>query len=72
MLRIKVSNLRPGVRLGKDIYSYDSQLLLPQGTVITQEHLERFAVRDIEEIFIMDSRPKPRSGKPFADVYVDS
>lgn len=72
MLRIKVSNLRPGARLGKDIYSYDSQLLLPQGTVITQEHLDRFAVRGIDEIFIMDSRPKPRSGKPFADVYVDS
>ena len=72
MLRIKVSNLKPGVRLGKDIYSYDSQLLLPQGTIITQEHLDCFAVRGIDEIFIMDSRPKPRSGKPFADVYVDS
>lgn len=52
MLRIKVSNLKPGVRLGKDIYSYDSQLLLPQGTIITQEHLDRFAVRGIDEILL--------------------
>ncbi|MGB4509957.1 MAG: diguanylate cyclase, partial [Syntrophomonadaceae bacterium] len=72
MLRIKVSSLKPGARLGKDIYSYDSQLLLPKGTVISQEHLDHFAARGIEEIFIMDSRPKPKSGKPFADVYVDS
>lgn len=72
MLRIKVSNLKPGARLGKDIFSYDSQLLLPQGTVITQEHLDRFAVRGIEEVFIMDSRPRPKKTKPFADVYVES
>ncbi|HOQ09134.1 MAG TPA: HD-GYP domain-containing protein [Syntrophomonadaceae bacterium] len=72
MLRIKISNLKPGARLGKDIYSYDAQLLLPRGTVITQEHLHHFAARGIEEVFIMDSRPRPKSGKPFADVYVDS
>lgn len=72
MLRIKVSNLKPGSRTGKDLYSYDSQLLLAQGTVITQEHLNSFARRGIEEIFIMDSRPKRRSGKDFSDTYVES
>lgn len=72
MLRIKVSNLKPGVRLGKDIYSYDSQLLLPQGTVISQEHLNHFAAREIDDIYIMESRPKTRTGKPFAEVYVNS
>ena len=72
MLRIKVSNLKPGSRSGKDLYSYDSQLLLAQGTIITQEHLNSFATRGIEEIFIMDSQPRRRSGRHFADTYGES
>lgn len=72
MIRIKVNNLKPGVKLGKDIYNYDSQLLLPQGTVITKEHLNHFSARQIEDIYIREAQPKPRTGKPFAEVYTSS
>lgn len=69
MLKIKISSLKPGVKLGKDIYTSDSQLLLPRGTVITEEQLTLFARREIREVFIMEASPRLKSEKKFADVY---
>lgn len=72
MLKLKVSSLKPGVKLGKDIYTSDSQLLLPKGTVITDEQLNVFTRRNIKEVFIMEASPRIKSEKKFADVYVNS
>ncbi|MEN6350950.1 MAG: HD-GYP domain-containing protein [Syntrophomonas sp.] len=69
MLKIKVSSLKPGIKLGKDIFSYDSQLLIPKGKVITQEQLDYLALRDINEIYIMESTPPKKPGKNFEMVY---
>lgn len=72
MLKLKVSSLKPGVKLGKDIYTSDSQLLLPKGTVITEDQLNIFARRNVREVFIMEASPRVKSEKKFTDVYVDS
>lgn len=72
MLKLKVSSLKPGVKLGKDIYTSDSQLLLPKGTIITEETLTAFARRNIKEVFIMEASARMKSQKKFDDVYVDS
>lgn len=55
MLKISVNSLKPGTRLGKDIYSKDSKLLLRRGTFITQAHLNVFAKRRIREVYILES-----------------
>lgn len=72
MFKIKVNSLKPGVTLGKDIYSYDSTLLLPKGTIITKEHLDSLHNRNIDDVFIMDSKATAKSGRQFEDVYSDS
>lgn len=72
MLKIKVGSLKPGVKIGKDIYSYDGNLLLPKGAVITSEHLEAFARRHFDEVFVMETDNKMRSEKKFEDVYSQS
>lgn len=72
MLKIRVASLKSGVALGKDLFSYDGQLLLPAGTTIVQEHLDTFMRRDISEVFIMEASPRVKSGKRFADVYSNS
>jgi len=72
MLKIKVNSLKPGVTLGKDLFSYDSKLLLSKGTMITREHLDSLQARDIEDVFIMDSKPAVKSGRQFEDVYSES
>ncbi len=72
MLKIKVNSLKPGVTLGKDLFNYDSKLLLSKGTMITKEHLDSLRMRNIEDVFIMDSKSIVKSGRQFEDVYSDS
>lgn len=72
MLKIKTSNLKPGIKLGKDIYSYDSQLLLASGTTLTQEHLDSFDRRNIAEVFIRDESPRMKPQRDFEEVYQDT
>jgi len=72
MLKIRVSSLKPGVRLGKDIYSYDSQLLLPRGTVITLDILDMLRSRGLDEVFIMETSRRLKSEENFAEVYSNS
>lgn len=72
MLKIRVSSLKPGVKLGKDVFSYDGQLLLPKGTTIAQANLDSFYHRNINEVFISEASPRLKSEKTFADVYINS
>lgn len=72
MLKITVSSLKPGVKLGKDIFTFNSQLLLPKGTVILQEHLDKFHQRGITEVFIMEATPQVGRQQSFGDVYSNS
>lgn len=72
MLKIKVNSLKPGVTLGKDIFTYDSKLLINKGTVITKEHLDGFANRNITEVFVMEASRRQRSEKSFQDVFTTS
>lgn len=72
MLKLNVDSLKPGVMLGKDIFTYDSQLLLNKGTIITKEHLESFAARNIKEVFIWEASPRQKSEKAFQDVFTSS
>lgn len=72
MLKIKMTSLKPGVQLGKDIYSFDGTLLLPKGAVITDDHLTAFARRNIDEVFVMESNSRAKSEKSFEEVYSQS
>ncbi|HWP95850.1 MAG TPA: HD-GYP domain-containing protein [Syntrophomonadaceae bacterium] len=73
MLKIKVESLKPGVKLGKDLFSFDSQLLLPVGTVVTQDHLDSLAKRKIEDVYVAEEVHQHRGKeKPFESVYADS
>jgi len=69
MLKLGVSSLKAGVKLGKDIFSYDGKLLLPKGTVVSQEHLDQFARRNIIEVFVAEADQRQQSEKRFEDVY---
>lgn len=69
MLKIKVSSLKPGMKLAKDLFTYDSQLLLAAGTSISQEKLDYFHKRGIEEVFIAEEIKPTQVSQPFAEVY---
>jgi len=69
MLKLSVRSLKPGVKLGKDIYSYDGKLLLSKGTTVSQEHLDQFLRRNISEVFVIEADSRQKSEKRFEDVY---
>ncbi|MGE5449837.1 MAG: HD-GYP domain-containing protein [Methanomassiliicoccales archaeon] len=71
MNRLAVSALRPGIVLGRDLYSYSGQLLLPKGTTLTQAHLDYFRDKKIDSVYIYDNS-KPRSTDEFSVVYDSS
>ncbi|MDD4803416.1 MAG: HD-GYP domain-containing protein [Syntrophomonas sp.] len=71
MLKISINSLKPGVKLGKNIFSYDDKLLLPKDTIITQEHLDHFKNRNISEVFVVEPTEREQSDKRFEDVYID-
>ena len=72
MLKIKVENLRPGTTLGKDIFTHDSHLLLNKGTIITKEHLDGFASRNISEVYVWEASARQKSEKKFQDVFTSA
>lgn len=72
MYKIKVDSLKPGVILGKDIFTYDSQLLLNKGTEITKELLDSFMSRNITEVFIWEASTRQKTENNFQDVFMSS
>lgn len=72
MQKISVTSLKPGIKLGKDVFSSDYQLLLSAGTIIKQEDLDNLALRDIKEIYIAESSPRLERKQKFEDVYSNS
>lgn len=72
MLKINISNLKPGVKLGKDIYTYDGQLLLSKGIVINREHLDSFARRSISEVYLIEVAPRMKAEKKFEDIFSET
>jgi putative nucleotidyltransferase with HDIG domain len=72
MQKIQVSSLKPGIKLGKNIFSKDFQLLLSAGTIIKQEDIDNLLLRDINEIYIAESSPRLDGKQKFEDVYYNS
>lgn len=71
MSRLIVSALRPGTVLGRDLYLYSGQMLLPKGTTLTQSHLDFFRDKHIDSVYIYDT-DKPKNTQDFAKVYDSS
>ncbi len=55
ILKVAISNIGPGVILGKDVLTNDGQVLLGNGTTVAQKHLDILKRREIEEIFIISN-----------------
>ena len=70
MKLVKVSNLKDGMILARDVYSIDglSQiLLLRRGLAITEENIHQFFERGITEVFIRDGKNDDIAVQPILD-----
>lgn len=61
MKRVRISELRPGMRTGEDVYSYNNQMILPKNTILTDKMITRLefysvlAIRVAEDSDIIES-----------------
>jgi hypothetical protein len=49
MGRVSASNLQPGMVLAEDVKTFQGQLLLPQGTVLTEKYVEKLMAWGVSE-----------------------
>jgi HD-GYP domain-containing protein (c-di-GMP phosphodiesterase class II) len=58
MLLMSVDDLRPGMRLGRGIWSADNQLLLGPGVILKEEFIRQIAVRGYTSVWVEDEDTK--------------
>ena len=57
MKRIFTYQLVPGMKVAEDIYNYNRQLILPKGTILTDEIITRLEFYSIISIYVTDEKP---------------
>ncbi|MGE5397427.1 MAG: HD-GYP domain-containing protein [Chitinophagales bacterium] len=73
MRKIGVAQLKPGVALGRNLYSDDGRLLLAQGTVIEESYLQSMLSKGIEFVYLKDEESSTRKHrKSFSDTYAEA
>ena len=72
MKKMSINNLKMGTALARDIFTFDGQLLLVKGTVITQEHLDGFRNRGVTDLYVMESSRREENEQAFAEAYTQS
>jgi HD-GYP domain-containing protein (c-di-GMP phosphodiesterase class II) len=58
MLLVSVDDLRPGMRLGRGIWTADNQLLLGPGVILKEEFIRQIVVRGYTSVWIEDEDTK--------------
>ena len=58
MKRVPVSGLTPGMVTAEDVYSYDQQLIVPAGVILTSTIINRLEFYSIFSLKIDDSQPQ--------------
>ncbi len=54
MKRVRVSELRPGMKAGEDIYSYNNQMIVPKGAVLDDKIITRLEFYSVLAVRILD------------------
>lgn len=69
MKRVSIDKLEPGIELGKNLYTFDGQLLLAKGTVVTERHLERAINLGIQYLYILEPSGEVVRREDFETMY---
>ena len=76
MKRVRISDLRPGMKTGEDVFSYNNQMIVPKGSVLDDKMITRLEFYSVLAVRIMeeseeadeDSADTPSSGEASEDV----
>ncbi|MBO4267135.1 MAG: HD-GYP domain-containing protein [Lachnospiraceae bacterium] len=66
MKRVRVSDLRPGMKTAEDVLSYNNQMIVPKGSTLDDKMITRLEFYSVLAVRIMDEAedtPEPVSGE---------
>ena len=61
MKRIATYRLLPGMKVAEDVYNYNKQLILPKGTILTDDIITRLEFYSVISVYITDDEPAPQA-----------
>jgi hypothetical protein len=64
MIKLSVTNIRPGMILAKDVKDLNGRVLLPANQEVLLKHAKIFKKWGITQVFIIDDRKKPDGDSP--------
>lgn len=67
MKRIAVYQLVPGMKVAEDVYNYNRQLILPKGTILTDDIITRLEFYSIITIYVTDDEPVSSPSEGMSD-----
>lgn len=59
MYKIDVSNLKPGMKVGKEVFNIAGRLLLSKGTILSSQFIDKLEPCGIKEIYVEDEKFSP-------------
>ena len=73
MKRVRISDLRPGMVTGEDVFSYNNQMIVPKGSALDDKMITRLEFYSVLAVRIVDdSEPDARdSGHSFVSGEID-
>ncbi len=54
MKRVRISDLRPGMKTGEDVFSYNNQMIVPKGATLDDKMITRLEFYSVLAVRIMD------------------
>ena len=54
MKRVSTYALVPGMKVAEDVYNYNKQLVLPKGTILTDDVITRLEFYSVIQVYITD------------------
>ena len=64
MVKLSVTNIRPGMILAQDVKDLNGRVLLPANQEVLLKHAKIFKKWGITQVFIIDDRKKPQDDSP--------
>ena len=72
MKRVRISELRPGMKTAEDVFSYNNQMIVPRGSVLDDKMITRLEFYSVLAVRILDEADPDNADVPEAATGVDA
>ena len=72
MKRLRISDLRPGMKTGEDVFSYNNQMIVPKGSTLDDKMITRLEFYSVLAVRVMEESDETASTEVSGDIAEDS